>query len=219
MTGTRITKIVTRSIATMDGGVKKFSTDVMPNEVLEAAGVASNAMTTAEAAQSTADSAKSTAEAAQSTVNGAIANSITKTDGGISSGIIGGVGIHVKYGEDIYASLISEGIRFYQQPSQTLYTRIDSTGYSCFGLNNGKYVRISPNVGSSSSAYVKVCNSPEEYVSIDANGKIFVINSKNTLTLFGATGIVIGSSTPNSSKKFKITVDDAGVISATEVTS
>lgn len=35
----------------------------------------------------------------------------------------------------------------------------------------------------------------------------------------GIGGIVVYSSTPNSTKKFKITVDDAGVISATEVTS
>ena len=31
-------------------------------------------------------------------------------------------------------------------------------------------------------------------------------------------GMIINSSTPNSTKKFKITVDDAGTISATEVT-
>ena len=35
----------------------------------------------------------------------------------------------------------------------------------------------------------------------------------------GIGGIVVYSSTPHSTKKFKITVDDAGVISATEVTS
>lgn len=35
----------------------------------------------------------------------------------------------------------------------------------------------------------------------------------------GIGGIVVYSSTPNSTKKFKITVDDAGTISATEVTT
>ena len=34
----------------------------------------------------------------------------------------------------------------------------------------------------------------------------------------GIGGIVVYSSTPNSTKKFKITIEDAGVISATEVT-
>lgn len=204
----RVTKAVVRGIFTIDGGVKKFSTDFMPNDVLGRINTA----------QSAAESAQSAAESAQSTANGAIANSITKTDGGISSGIIGGVAIHVKHGEHIDAALDSNGIRFYQMPS-TLYTRIDSTGYACFGHDEFKYVKISPQVGSSSSASVDVRNSSAEHVSIDANGDIFVINSKNTLTLLGATGIVIHSSTPNSIKKFKITVDDTGTISATEVTN
>ena len=76
----RITKTVTRSIATMDRGVKKFSTDVMPNEVLEgveianssaesAQNTASTAKSTAESAQNTANTAKSTAESAQNTAN------------------------------------------------------------------------------------------------------------------------------------------------------
>ena len=41
----------------------------------------------------------------------------------------------------------------------------------------------------------------------------------NILTAGNSDSVVIKSSTPNSTKKFRITVDDAGVISATEVVS
>lgn len=45
--------------------------------------------------------------------------------------------------------------------------------------------------------------------------------AKNESTITAAhiyNGILISSSTPNSTKKFKITVDDTGAITATEVT-
>ena len=64
----RITKAVVRGISTMDGGVKKFSTDVMPDELLEGIDTAKS---TAESAQSTANTAKSTAETAQTTAESA----------------------------------------------------------------------------------------------------------------------------------------------------
>ena len=66
----KLKKVVVLGISTMDGGVKKFSTDVMPNEVLEGVDIAQSAAETAysiaESAQNTASTAKSTAETAQS---------------------------------------------------------------------------------------------------------------------------------------------------------
>ncbi len=64
--GPHVTKAYVRGISTTDGGVKKFSTDVMPDEVWE--GI-EGAYSAADEAQSTADTAKSTAETAQSTAN------------------------------------------------------------------------------------------------------------------------------------------------------
>ena len=82
-------KIVTRSIATVDGGVKKFPESSMPDEVWSRIGdvqdtaetaqnIASEAQSTAltarsiaQTAQSTANTAKTTAETAQSTANAA----------------------------------------------------------------------------------------------------------------------------------------------------
>lgn len=59
-------KMVARSIATADGGVKKFPVSCMPDEVW---GRISEAKYMAEAAQNTADTAQSTANTAQNTAN------------------------------------------------------------------------------------------------------------------------------------------------------
>lgn len=54
------------------------------------------------------------------------------------------------------------------------------------------------------------------FLSINGNGKQ---EWANPLTAGNSDSVVIKSSTPNSTKKFRITVDDAGAISATEVVS
>lgn len=82
-------KIVTRSIATADGVVKKFPESYMPDEVWSrisnaqdmaetAQDTANTATSTAQTAQSTANTAKTTAEEAQSTANEAKTAAIVK---------------------------------------------------------------------------------------------------------------------------------------------
>ena len=72
-------------------------------------------------------------------------------------------------------------------------------------------------------------NDPDEkYASIVGNGESDTARSNaHTLDWEGnawyagtveGTAMIVKSSTPNSTKKFKITVDDTGTISATEVT-
>lgn len=75
---------------------------------------------------------------------------------------------------------------------------------------------------------LKISNRDETYwISADADGKLNVkkcktgsINAIMETTLFqnGEDSIVLASSTTDSTKKFKITVDDSGAITATEVT-
>lgn len=73
MAGPRITKTFTRSIATADGGVKKFPVSSMPDEVWsrisDAQDTANTAQNTASEATSTAQTARSIAQTAQSTAN------------------------------------------------------------------------------------------------------------------------------------------------------
>ena len=198
----------------------------------EAAADATEAKTTAETAQSTANAAKTTAETAQSTANAAKTtaetaqstanNALTIENGGISKGVIGGTTIKAtsspstnKYS----ASLNYQGLYFYIDSADVQYTRIDSNGYSVFGYINTKHITLSPGIDSSVDAYILIESDDTKSVSIRANGEITVVNPDNTLELVGATALIVKSSTPNSTKKFKITVDDAGVISATEVTT
>ena len=57
-------------------------------------------------------------------------------------------------------------------------------------------------------------------ISIDSNNNIVVNDSDSYIGNMVLSGsLIISSSTSGSSKKFKITVDDSGTISATEVTS
>lgn len=179
---------------------------------------AETAQSTAETAQTTANSAKTAAETAQTTANSAL----TIEKGGISKGVIGGTTIKAasspstnKYS----ASLNYQGLYFYMDSADALYTRIDSNGYSVFGYINAKHITLSPGIGSSVDAHILIKSDDTKSVSIRADGEINVVNPDNTLELVGATALIVKSSTPNSTKKFKITVDDAGVISATEVTT
>ena len=184
----------------------------------EAAADATEAKTTAETAQSTANAAKTTAETAQSTAN----NALTIENGGISKGVIGGTTIKAtsspstnKYS----ASLNYQGLYFYIDSADVQYTRIDSNGYSVFGYINTKHITLSPGIDSSVDAYILIESDDTKSVSIRANGEITVVNPDNTLELVGATALIVKSSTPNSTKKFRITVDDTGTISTTEVTT
>lgn len=60
----------------------------------------------------------------------------------------------------------------------------------------------------------KIMNVKEPTDNSDAATKIYV---DNIMTAGNNDSVIIKSSTPNSSKKFRITVDDAGAITATEV--
>lgn len=188
-------------------------------EGLEAtAADATEAKTAAETAQSTANAAKTAAETAQSTAN----NALTIENGGISKGVIGGTTIKAASSpstNEYFAILNYQGLYFYQNSADVPYTRIDSKGYSIFGYIDTKHITLSPGIGSSGDAYILIESDDTKSVSIRANGEITVVNPDNTLELLGATALIVKSSTPNSTKKFKITVNDAGAISATEVTT
>lgn len=65
---------------------------------------------------------------------------------------------------------------------------------------------------------VKQPTTGESGLFLSNNGSGYRQEWANPLTVGNSDFVVIKSSTPNSTKKFRITVDDAGVISATEVT-
>lgn len=90
-------------------------------------------------------------------------------------------------------------------------------GYTVQGSDNipyGKVLKMYKNA--KKIIYATVLN--DDYIESFSVYHGTVLEDRTTIYRIGKDGIIIGSSTPNSTKKFKITVDDTGTISATEVT-
>ena len=247
----QIIKTVVRGISTMDGGVKKFSTDVMPNEVLEgveianssaesAQNTASTAKNTAETAQSlaesandtaviakhtsetaqslaesandtantaesTAETAKSTAESAQNTANTAksTAESAQNTANNLKITMSGSPTM-----ERLFLRSRQSGNQ--DRTSLDLATKDNYTSMELVESSAGGHVlKISRDGGLHDAA---TAYNP-------ATLKLVNLGGTKGVVIEGLDALIINSSTSGSTKKFKITVDDAGTISATEVTT
>lgn len=204
----QIIKTVVRGISTMDGGVKKFPVSSMPDEVWNrisnaqdmaetAQNTANTAQSTAQTAQSTADAAKTTAENAQSTANAA------KTTAETAQNTANTAVKPTKNNEnDCWYSMYNP----YAENKTTVMA---------LGSLGGPALGIKVNEKCPSVAFI-----PPAYGSQQADFEFRRFGEAYRHPLItGIGGIVVYSSTPNSTKKFKITVDDAGTISATEVTT
>ena len=172
---------------------------------------ASTAKSTADTAKSTADTAKSTAESAQSTATAAktTADAALPKSGGAVSGVINfprnysdgfSVGLSITSyisSKALNNSLKSAGV------DHTIDKHIESVVTWMDGITI-----YSPN---------KISNF--KTVTISAEGKRLDFSDYiNKPITIGAKDIILSSSTANSTKKFRITVDDAGTLSAMEVT-
>lgn len=255
MAGPRITKTFTRSIATMDGGVKKFPVSSMPDEVgnrisdaQDMAGMAQDtantAKTTAEEAQITANQAKTTAEEAQITANQAKTAAETAqsaADSAIGADVVKGDYIlrtgqqkYAGYGFAILLKGASDSERelsgFY--PDCLLFFKGNERTY----LSTDR-LEIKGDVIDRNSAVINVASSTDSgatKITLRKNAVTTILDNRgvidcpnNTLEVKGVrgaenqigSGIILTSKTPGSTKRFKITVDDTGTISATEVTN
>ena len=155
------------------------------------------AQTTAENAQTTANAAKTTAENAQTTANAAKSTAETaksKVEKALT----------VESSGNILAPVASMIKGTYQK----LYlSSEDSKVQSSFGVTGSTGLQIT--VGRDGGFNAPVSNpSTVEFIS----------NGGRYMCLKGIDELILNSSTSGSTKKFKITVDDTGTISATEVT-
>ena len=168
----------------------------MPDEVWSRIG---DVQDTAETAQNIASEAQSTALTAQSTANTAKTTAETAQSTANTA---------VKPTKN----LANENECWYSMYNP--YANNKTTVMS-LGSTGGTALEIKVNEKYPSVAFI-----PPVYGSSQADFEFrrFSGAYRNPL-ITGIGGIVVYSSTPNSTKKFKITVDDAGVISATEVTS
>lgn len=233
----KIKKAVVRGISTMDGGVKKFSTDVMPNEVLEGVGIAqsaaelayntaSTAKSTAETAQSLAESAqntaviaKNTAETAQSlaetannTANTAESTAETaKSTAESAKNTANNLKITMS-GKPTMEGLLLKSLQRGNQDrtSLELTTKDQYTSMQLVESSAGGHALVISRDGRLNDA--ATAHNP-------ATLKLVNLGGTKGVVIEGLDALIINSSTSGSAKRFKITVDDAGTISATEVTT
>ena len=197
--------------------------DNAQNTALAAQNAANGAQVMASAAQSTANTAKSTAKAAQSTANTAktMADAAFPKTGGDITGnvkIAGRVSFPATYTSSsgyptiITGLLLSAGvgsgivqIRMGTSGVDHSYSSITAIETELDGIRIHK-----PNV---------LADSGYSVVRMEVKGVrlSFVDYYNKTPKTICAKDIILQSSTADSTKKFKITVDDSGTISATEV--
>ena len=230
-----------KAVATQRWTVKKLAYELLPDRLLSAlsavANTARKALTAADAAQSTADAAQSTADAAQSTADAAKITAdaaFPRTGGGEVSGPVRfisaitapglkipvpdseslsrGINYETEEGEDLASISFS-----HNSNSKTSSIDIGNTGYG-----SGEYKRARINLALGLGLGIFFSHEGEVY-HMRCSGPLDFSNnpygdSWTPILLQGISGIIMHSSTSGSSKKFKITVNDSGTLSATEVT-
>lgn len=226
-------------VTTQKWSVRKLAYELLPDRLLSAISAAANtarkALTAADAAQSTADAAQSTADAAQSTADAAQSTA----DAAISAMTGGSVSGGVKFNTDVIARSLTippsseenvyTGIFFKNEDFGTIGSvtisrdvarkatefSIGNSGYQgleykradiAFDLGRNRSIRFYDD----NDVFHISCFGPLDFSSGYPGG------TWDPILLQGISGIIMKSF--NSSKKFKITVDDAGTLSATEVT-
>lgn len=172
--------------------VKHYDTKLLPDELLPNTAArksdVSKAAATADAAQTAAGNAQITAEAAQTAAN----NAQTAADNAVHPAVQSDVAWYYLKNPDN------------QNPVNVL-----------LGNTGGAGLQIS--IGDSTTP--KVVFTPPAIGLKQADFEFKRANSYAEHPLItGIGGIIINSATPASAKKFKITVDDTGTLSATEVT-
>ena len=157
--------------------------------------VAYTARNTAETAQSSAETAQSTAETAQSTAETAktIANTCIRAKGWPSD---------ADTDKEVVYRMLND------RSNKDVYMLVGNTGGSALEIHVGE------------ETVPSVTFTPPIYGGIQANFEFSRFKPWYPHPLItGIGGVVMYSSDGNSTKQFKITVDDSGTISATEVTT
>lgn len=188
----------------------------------EAISSANTAQSTANTAKSTAETAKSTADAAKSTADAALPKSGGELSGAIS--VTNGTNTATLDSSVLHMEDVPTGAT---QAADKAYIDYDKF---FLGTNQSSTpgIALMRNKGSSTPAYLWLSHSTGT-VQIQSNGEIYsskklVLLCQNELeirrvgTTPTATSLVLHSSTLGSNKRFRITVDDTGTLSATEVT-
>lgn len=212
-------------------------------EVQSAQSTADNAQSTADNAQSTANTAKSTAEAAQTTANAAQA---TANNAQAAASTAKSTADEAKtkainaYTKASIAETTADGC---VKKSNTRQFSINLGSYNAFSgsvessrvnysfmENDVTDTPINLNIGALGGTALKISVTPSTSPTVKIIPPVYStqqadIEFSRASSVYphpkikGIGGIVMHSSTSGSTKQFRITVDDSGTISATEVTS
>lgn len=215
-------KAVVRGISTADGGVKKFPVSFIPDEVYSAI---NDAQEMAETAQNTASTAQSTANAAQNTANAAQNRADTAQTTANTAKTTAETAQNTANTAKTTAEEAKSTANTAVKPTKNNENECWYRMYNSYAQNKTTVMALGSTGGAALSIkvnekYPSVAFIPPAHGSVQADFEFRRLTTAYRHPLItGIGGIVVYSSTPNSTKKFKITVDDAGVISATEVTS
>lgn len=246
--GAEMQKVIACGISTTDGGSKKFPVSSMPDEVLnriiDAQNMAETAQNTASTAQSTANAAQNRADTAQTTANEAKTAAETAqsaADSAIGADVIKGDYI-LRTGQQKYAgygfAILLKGASDSERELSGFYPDclLFSKGNERTYLSTNR-LEIKVDADARNSAVISVASetaSGATQIKLKKNTVTTILDNRgvidcpnNTLEVKGVrgasnkigSGIILTSETPGSTKRFKITVDDTGTISATEVTT
>ena len=173
---------------------------------------ANTAQTTADAAQSTANTAKTTADAALPKTGGSVSGNVNfREDGTSTTRFI--TAINVGENGSLKAGSYSAVMLNKTGPLFSTDGKSLSVGYSSSG-GSGSHMRAS--FLSDVATLSLTSNRSGLSTTFLGDGRIAY---NGDIQFHLSRGIIIKSSTADSTKRFRITVDDTGTLSATEVTS
>ena len=172
---------------------------------------ANNAQTTANNAKTTANNARSAANTAQSAANTALSaanNAQTTSNNAQSTADAVKSKVEKVLTVESSGNILAPVASMIKGTYQKLYlSSEDSSIQSSFGVTGSTCLQITVGRDGGFNAPVSNPSTVE-----------FINNGGRYMCLKGIDELILNSSTANSIKKFKITVDDTGTISATEVT-
>ena len=187
---------------------------------------AETAQTTAETAQTTAETAQTTAETAQTTAETAKTaadNAKTTADNAkTAADNAKTTADNAKTTADNAQTTVKTAVKPSKSGENTCYYNMYNpyADYKPTRVRVGTLGGSALNIEVNKEPYPSVAFVPPVYLTQQADFEFKRAGSAYPHPLItGIGGIVVYSSTPKSTKKFKITVDDAGTLSATEVTT
>lgn len=213
---------------------EEFIPDGIWQDILAAQIVATDAKNTADNADATAKNAKTAADNALPKSGGTISGELivgSESESGYRI-LLGGINIKLQYVNPSTGSVsdefvIDSGKVRFGNDRDLVYLHDGSLSLgSAADSNLG--IHMNANVGSSTSGKIAIQHSTGELVLLSegriksTNGLKFDCNSEiEVVQSYGQTGgtsVILHSSTLGSKKRFRITVDDTGTLTATEVT-